>query len=217
MARCMLCSSTVADDAVICPLCGGAVEHEHDGADATRVQGPAGVDLGKGTGAAGGGTDAGGTDGTSVDLGKAEGPPPAPEAPPEAPWGAGTYPGFTYGPPAAGYGAPPSAYGYGPHSPHGYGYPPGWTPPPPPMPQEGMAMGSFLTSLIGLVLSAACFVPILACPVGAVLGHIALRRIERTGNQGRGLALAGVIIGWIGTAILVIATAVIVAVVATGA
>jgi hypothetical protein len=41
--------------------------------------------------------------------------------------------------------------------------------------------------------------------VGLVLGHIALSQIKRTGERGRGLALAAVIIGWIGVALGIIA------------
>jgi hypothetical protein len=45
----------------------------------------------------------------------------------------------------------------------------------------------------------------LACtPLGAVLGHIALRQIRERGEHGRGLAMAGVIIGWIGIAVVVL-------------
>jgi hypothetical protein len=34
--------------------------------------------------------------------------------------------------------------------------------------------------------------------VGVITGHIALSQIKRTGESGRGLALAGVIIGYVG-------------------
>jgi hypothetical protein len=33
--------------------------------------------------------------------------------------------------------------------------------------------------------------------VGAILGHVALSQITRRGEQGRGLALAGIIVGWV--------------------
>lgn len=226
MARCMLCSSTVGTTDVVCPHCGGAVEEEPGDAphDVTRVSG---IDL------------------TKVDVppaaetawpGEAPGPfPPPPQGAPYAPpggWGAGTYPGFTYGPPSGGYGAggypgygpypgygsppygPPAGYGYG--APGAYGAVPAWPGYVPPRPTEGLALGSFVTSLVGLLSASVLFVPILACPVGAVLGHLALRRIAEKGTQGRGLALAGVIIGWIGTALLVLGTIVLVAVIAAG-
>src|SRR5262249_36951741 len=115
-----------------------------------------------------------------------------------------------HGPPPAGYGAPgPSPY------PYAYGAP-GWPGFVPPAPTEGLAIGAFVTSLVGLLTSGMLLVPILACPVGAVLGHMALRRLEENGKQGRGFALAGVIMGWIGTALLALGTIVLVAVIAAG-
>jgi hypothetical protein len=60
-----------------------------------------------------------------------------------------------------------------------------------------MAVAAMIVSLAGLV---AC----IACPVGAVLGHVALNQIRRTGEQGAGFATTGIIIGWIGTALAAI-------------
>lgn len=39
--------------------------------------------------------------------------------------------------------------------------------------------------------------------LGLIFGYIALSQIKRTGEQGRGMALAAVIIGWIGVAVAV--------------
>ncbi|MEO8528014.1 MAG: DUF4190 domain-containing protein [Pseudolysinimonas sp.] len=39
---------------------------------------------------------------------------------------------------------------------------------------------------------------------GAIVGHVALGQIKRTGEGGHGLALAGVIIGWVYTGIIVL-------------
>jgi hypothetical protein len=41
--------------------------------------------------------------------------------------------------------------------------------------------------------------------VGIILGHIALSQIKRTGERGHGLALAAVIIGWVGIALGIVA------------
>jgi len=41
----------------------------------------------------------------------------------------------------------------------------------------------------------------LSAPVGAILGHVALSQIKRTGEQGKGLAVAAVAIGWAITAL----------------
>ncbi len=46
----------------------------------------------------------------------------------------------------------------------------------------------------------ALFVPL----VGAILGHVAMGQIKKTGEQGRGIALAGVIIGWVFTALVIV-------------
>lgn len=77
---------------------------------------------------------------------------------------------------------------YGPQQPYPYGPAYGY---PPPTSTNGMAIGSLVTSIFGFL----CYgIP---GAVGAVLGHVALRQIARSGQQGRGLALAGVIVGWL--------------------
>jgi hypothetical protein len=84
---------------------------------------------------------------------------------------------------------PPGGYGYPPQQPGGYGYPP----PGSGYPQQssgtnGMAIASLVCSLLGWL----CVIgPIL----GLVFGFIALNQIKQTGQGGRGMALAGIIIG----------------------
>jgi len=118
---------------------------------------------------------------------------------------------------------PPYPGGHG-GDPHGQQYPPQQPPsqqPTPPYPQYGqpdpysyggyaqqptrgtnkMAIASLITSGVGLLVCS------IACPVGAILGHVALGRIKKTGEEGRGLALAGIIIGWVGTVLLVVVAA----------
>ncbi|BDH59078.1 hypothetical protein MTP03_40170 [Tsukamurella sp. PLM1] len=46
--------------------------------------------------------------------------------------------------------------------------------------------------------------------LGIVFGHIALSQIKRTGEQGRGMALAGLILGYIGLAVTIVAVAALV-------
>jgi hypothetical protein len=41
-------------------------------------------------------------------------------------------------------------------------------------------------------------------PVGAIIGHIARKQIRERGGRGDGLALAGVIVGWITTGLYVV-------------
>jgi hypothetical protein len=40
-------------------------------------------------------------------------------------------------------------------------------------------------------------------PLGAIFGHVSLGQIKRTGEEGRGLAIAGIAVGWSLTAIWV--------------
>lgn len=101
----------------------------------------------------------------------------------------------TYGAPAYGapaYGAP--AYGAAPYGQPGYGYGAA------PARTNVLAILSLVASLAGFIL----FLPIVGQLAGAIMGHIALRRIKETGERGRGLALAGVLIGWISLGLIVV-------------
>ena len=120
-----------------------------------------------------------------------------PNYPPPPPGG-----GYGYSPPPDGYGSPPpGGYGYPP--PGGYGYPP-----PPagygygyPAQQSfgtnGMAIASLVSALAGLL----CMI---GSVLGVIFGIIALNQIKSTGQPGRGMALAGLIIGGITTAFAVV-------------
>jgi hypothetical protein len=48
---------------------------------------------------------------------------------------------------------------------------------------------------------AALVASLLLSPLGVIFGHISLSQIKRTGEDGRGLAIAGLVIGYVGTAI----------------
>lgn len=50
----------------------------------------------------------------------------------------------------------------------------------------------------------------LISPVGIVLGHIAHRQIRERNETGKGLATAGIVVGWVGTALVLLAVAVLV-------
>ena len=63
-------------------------------------------------------------------------------------------------------------------------------------PTNGLAIASLVCSIAGV---ATC----VSAPVGAVLGHVARRQIRERGEAGDGLALAGIIVGWILTGLLV--------------
>lgn len=87
--------------------------------------------------------------------------------------------------------------------PQGYAAPmyPGYPQYAPAPPTNGLAIAALVCSLAGL---ATC----ISAPVGAILGHIARRQIRERGEGGDGLALAGIIVGWILTAGLVAVIAV---------
>ena len=90
--------------------------------------------------------------------------------------------------PPPGYGPPPhhGAPGYGP--PPGYGYPPPGYPPVWRRPTNTMAILSLVLAFV-------------FAPAGLVLGIIARKQIRETGEEGDGLALAGIIIGSIAGAL----------------
>lgn len=74
--------------------------------------------------------------------------------------------------------------------------PPAAAPAAPPPPYAGR--GTSTLAILALVLS--FVIP----PAGIVLGALALKDLERTGEEGRGLALAGLWIGIVLTAIIVL-------------
>lgn len=115
-------------------------------------------------------------------------PPGYPPPPGDYPPPGGYQPGGGYQPPG-GYPPPPQGYGY---PAPGYGYPP-----PPSSTTNPMAIASLVSSLVGWVCGIG---PIL----GIVFGLIALNQIKQTGQGGRGLALAGTIIGGVGVAIMLL-------------
>ncbi|WP_116449965.1 DUF4190 domain-containing protein [Blastococcus litoris] len=103
-------------------------------------------------------------------------PPPPPAGPP---------PG--YGQPPPGYGQPYGQPGYPPpgYPPQGYGYPPVYG-----RPTNTMAILALVMAFV-------------FAPAGLILGIVARKQIRQTGEDGDGLALAGIIVGGIVTAIIV--------------
>ncbi len=104
------------------------------------------------------------------------------------------------GPPA---GYPPPGHPPPGHLPPGYG-PPGYPPPgygPPGYPPRGypMAYGRPTNTMAILALIMA----FVFAPAGLILGIVARKQIRQTGEDGDGLALAGIIVGGIVTAIFV--------------
>lgn len=105
--------------------------------------------------------------------------PQDPYAPqPVAPQG---YPQQGYAP----QGYAPQGYGPQGYAQAGYGYAP--------RPSNSMAMVSMISGIAGLT-----FLPVIASIVAVITGTMARREIARTGEDGSGLATAGLIMGWIG-------------------
>jgi len=62
---------------------------------------------------------------------------------------------------------------------------------------SGLAIASFVTSL-ALVFLSGGFLSF----IGSILGHVSLSKLKKSGStQNRGLAVSGVIIGWVSTAL----------------
>ncbi|OAT70607.1 peptidylprolyl isomerase [Mycobacteroides immunogenum] len=125
-------------------------------------------------------------------------PPPAggyPPIPPAGPVGGEPYPPYPQANPV-GYPAPP---GYPPPA-SPYGYPaPGTYPP------VESARGTNGFAIASLILG---IVPICAGIFGVIFGFISLSQIKRTGQNGRGLAIAGIVLGFIWMIVIAIIVAV---------
>ena len=68
---------------------------------------------------------------------------------------------------------------------------------------NGLAIASLVCSLVGALTS--WFIPFVVSVVGVVLGHIALNQIKSNGQGGRGLAIAGLVIGYISVGLVLLA------------
>lgn len=96
-------------------------------------------------------------------------PPPAPwQPPPASPYATGMYPPGSYMPYPAYLAGPPAR-------------------------TDGMAIASLILGIAGVM---GCFV-VIPSILAIIFGHVSLGRIKRTGARGRGMALAGLILGYI--------------------
>ena len=107
-------------------------------------------------------------------------------------------------PPVPGYGP---AY-YHPQQVYPYGYQP-------PRPTEGLAIASLVVSCASVLGVCAYGVGGLLGIVGAIPGHVARHRITRIGFDGAGMALAGIVVGWVMTAVAVGAAALVITLIVT--
>ena len=79
-----------------------------------------------------------------------------------------------------------------------WGYPPSSSPYVP-VRHNTKALAALILSILSL---STCLV--FVSPVAAVMGHIAQRQIRETGEAGEKFALVAVVLGWVGTGLLVI-------------
>lgn len=72
---------------------------------------------------------------------------------------------------------------------------PGYPPHPPPPSTNGMAVASMVLGIVGVILGWLLMgVPSV---LAVIFGHVALAAIRRTGQHGRGMAIAGLVTGYI--------------------
>ncbi len=81
------------------------------------------------------------------------------------------------------YGGPPPPYGY-PAQQSSYGYPP-------PRQTNTLAVAALVCAFV-------------FAPLGIVFGHVSLSQIKKSGEEGRGLAIAGLVIGYLVTILTVL-------------
>ncbi|KYH43689.1 DUF4190 domain-containing protein [Branchiibius sp. NY16-3462-2] len=145
---------------------------------------------------------------------------PTPTAPP-SPYPNSSYPNAAYPNPWDQYQQPPQYGQYGQYGQYAGQYGPAYNPYPVGGPyQPGVVAttnGKATASLICAIASVFCFGPFLSVPA-IILGFLARREIERTGNQqaGSGQALAGIIIGIIVTVLSVLVVVGMIALFSTG-
>ncbi|QEV99938.1 DUF4190 domain-containing protein [Microbacterium caowuchunii] len=134
-------------------------------------------------------------------------PTPPPTAPPTAPPAAPQQPQQPQQQTAA-YPPPPS-YGEQNAAPQGYpgqtGYAPptypgsGYTPYPAAPKTNVLAIVSLIASIANFVI-----LPFVGALAGVITGHISLKQLKTSGENGRGMALAGTIVGWVGLALSIL-------------
>ncbi|MET8119342.1 DUF4190 domain-containing protein [Micromonospora sp. NPDC005189] len=125
---------------------------------------------------------------------------------------------------------PTAAYPYAPNDPYAGGAPqipvqpgpyaatPGYPPPvgypgygyPPAPKQNGLAIAAMVVSIIGALGLCGYGLGGYIGAIGAILGHVSRKQIRERGEGGEGFATAGIIVGWVATALAVLATIAIV-------
>jgi hypothetical protein len=82
-----------------------------------------------------------------------------------------------------------------PYQPH-YQQPYQYHPYPPARPTNGMAIASMVLGIV--------WVYWIGSILALIFGYVALNEIRRNGQSGEGMAIAGIVLGWVGVGILVV-------------
>ena len=107
-----------------------------------------------------------------------------------------------------------------PYPPYGAPQPSGYPPPyqvtPP---NDGLGLAAMIIGIVSLVLSCGYGIGLLGAPAALIMGRISMKRIDRSQGTlgGRGMALAGFILGIIGTVLLVLAIIAVVVIIVIAA
>ncbi|UMG92451.1 DUF4190 domain-containing protein [Nocardioides sp. TF02-7] len=118
----------------------------------------------------------------------------------QQPSGQPDQPGQPVPPPYQPYGTPnPYSGAYG-GSPYGGPYQPA-------PPTNGLAVASMVTSIVGIAGLCCYGLGGIIGLVGAILGHVSKRRIRENNEGGAGMALAGIIVGWVAFGLMLAAIA----------
>lgn len=54
-----------------------------------------------------------------------------------------------------------------------------------------------ITSIIALVAALSTFIIFLTFPIAIIAGYVSLSQIKKTGQKGKGLAITGIVVGWL--------------------
>jgi hypothetical protein len=92
----------------------------------------------------------------------------------------------------------------------GYATPYGYSPYPVKPAPDGLSIAALVVSCVAVLGLCGYGIGGLLGVVGAVLGHVSRRRIRETGAGGDGMALAGIIVGWIAAGIALVVIAILV-------
>lgn len=83
--------------------------------------------------------------------------------------------------------APPAPQGYPPPYPYGYPYPP-------PQQTNGMAIASMVLGILWIYW--------IGSILALIFGYLARKDIREKGQSGDGMAIAGIVLGWVGIGVL---------------